>query len=199
ADVPLQSIAGLVFGGQEVRRGTLLEAAREIYQQTGTIPYPLLEKLKSDLAAANRNIRPGTLINAGKTITKLASGGNGPNGHDVTLRQEVDRLRGDIRSFMRRNKLKRCICINLTSTEPQLRITKSHGSLQEFDRSLDADRRSTIRPSSLYAYAAASLGLPFIHFTPSNAALVPAIQELFWQGRGNQAGNALADTVVVKN
>jgi myo-inositol-1-phosphate synthase len=179
ADVPLQSIAGLVFGGHEVRRGTLLEAAREIYQQTGTIPYPLLEKLKSDLAAANRNIRPGTLINAGKTITKLASGGNGPNGHDVTLRQEVDRLRGDIRSFMRRNKLKRCICINLTSTEPQLRITKSHGSLQEFDRSLDADRRSTIRPSSLYAYAAASLGLPFIHFTPSNAALVPAIQELF--------------------
>jgi len=179
SDIPLQPIDGLVFGGHEVRRGTLFQAASEIYQHTGTIPYPLLQELKTDLATANRNIRPGTLINAGKEIHKLASGGNGPNGRNRTLRQEIDRLRGDIQSFMKRNKLTRCVCVNLTSTEPALRISKAHGSLKDFERSLDADRRSTIRPSALYSYVAASLGLPFIHFTPSNAALVPAIRELF--------------------
>jgi len=179
AQVPLQPLEELVFGGHEVRRGTLAKAATEIYQNTGTIPYPLLEDLQPDLVATNQNIRAGTLINAGKEIQNLASGGNGPNGRNRTLRQEIDRLRRDIKGFMRRHKLERCVCINLTSTEPQLRITKAHESLKAFDRCLDADRRSLIRPSALYAYVAASLGLPFIHFTPSNATLIPAIRELF--------------------
>ncbi len=183
SNIPLQPLGGLVFGGHEVRRGTLYQAAREIYEHTGTIPYPLLEELKSDLVAANRNIQPGTLINAGKTITQLASGGNGPNGRDRTLRQEIERLRRHIQSFMRRHKLERCVCINLTSTEPQLQITKLHGSLQAFEKSLEANRRTAVRPSSLYAYVAASLGLPFIHFTPSNSTLTSAIQELFLKNK----------------
>jgi myo-inositol-1-phosphate synthase len=178
AEVPLQAIDGLVFGGHEVRRGTLFQAAAEIYQNNGTIPYPLLEELKPDLVDINRDIRPGTLINAGKTITSLAHGGNGANGRNRTLRQEIDRLRGHIKSFLRKHKLERCVCVNLTSTEPQLQIKKAHGSLKEFERVLDGDRQSMVRPSALYAYVAASLGLPFIHFTPSNA-LIPAIRELF--------------------
>ena len=177
--ISLQPLDGLVFGGHEVRRGTLFQAATEIYEHTGTIPYPLLQDLKADLARINKDIRPGTLVNAGKTITSLPGVDARMNGRNRTLRQETDRLRRDIRSFMRRHRLKRCVCVNLASTEPQLRLTNTHRSLAKFERAIDADRRTTIRPSSLYAYVSASLGLPFIHFTPSNAALIPAIQELF--------------------
>ena len=69
--ISLQPLDGLVFGGHEVRRGTLFQAATEIYEHTGTIPYPLLQDLKADLARINKDIRPGTLVNAGKTITSL--------------------------------------------------------------------------------------------------------------------------------
>ncbi len=185
--VPLASLPQLVFGGHEIRSGDLPQAAREIHDHTGTLPYPLLLKLGTDLKRVDGNIRRGSLVNAGRSITKLAgskasaqasaqAGAKTPD-----LRREIRRLQKDIREFMRRNKLKRCICVNLTSTEPQLRLAKAHQSLAAFDKAIDANRVNAVRPSSLYAYTAASLALPFIHFTPSNAALIPAIRELFEQ------------------
>ena len=69
--------------------------------------------------------------------------------------------------------------MNLTSTEPKLKQTRTHRSLAAFDKALDADQRSAVRPSTLYAYAAASVGAHFIHFTPSDATLIPAVRELF--------------------
>ena len=45
AKIPLQNLQGPVFGGHEVRRGSVQAAALEIHENTGTIPYPLLDKL----------------------------------------------------------------------------------------------------------------------------------------------------------
>jgi len=172
----LQGLDGLVFGGHEVRRGKIHDAAEEIHRQTGTIPFELIRSLKADLRKVDANLRPGCLVNAGKTITKL-SGTKVPKG--ATLRKEANRLMRDIQNFMKRNKLKRCVCVNLTSTEPKLRLTKSHNTSKGMEKILDENRETAIRPSAIYAYAAARLGLPFIHFTPSNAALVPGIRQIF--------------------
>ena len=87
--------------------------------------------------------------------------------------------RGRLAQELKRNKLKRCVCVNLTSTEPKLRLTKSHNTSKGMEKILDENRETAIRPSAIYAYAAARLGLPFIHFTPSNAALVPGIRQIF--------------------
>ncbi|MEE2886676.1 MAG: inositol-3-phosphate synthase [Planctomycetota bacterium] len=172
----LQGLDGLVFGGHEVRKGTIQDAADEIHKQTGTIPYELIRSLSADLRKITNNLRPGCLINAGKTITKL-SGTRVRKG--ATLRKEANRLVRDIKDFMVRNKLKRCVCVNLTSTEPKLRLTKAHDTARGIEKILDDNRTTAVRPSAIYAYAAAQLGLPFIHFTPSNAALVPGIREIF--------------------
>src|SRR5690606_7838672 len=137
--------------------------------------YPLLQELTDDLASIDRSVRPGTLVNAGRTILKLA--GSEPSG--APLRSEIERLSADIRAFMKRERLERCVCVNLTSTEPVLKLTRTHAKLAALDKAIDADRRSAVRPSTVYAYVAARLGLPFIHFTPSNAALIPAVCELF--------------------
>lgn len=176
AKLDLQGIDGLVFGGHEVRKGKLQESAEEIYRHTGTIPYELIQSLAADLRKVDKNIRPGCLINAGKTITKL-SGTKVAKG--TTLRKESKRIVKDIKEFMARNKLKRCVCVNLTSTEPKLRLTKAHQTPAGIESILDANRATAVRPSAIYAYAAAQLGLPFIHFTPSNAALVPGIRKTF--------------------
>jgi myo-inositol-1-phosphate synthase len=174
--IPLVPLGNLVFGGHEIRRGTLADSAREIHESTGTIPFPLLTALRADLARASKEIRPGCLVNAGRTIQGLASG---KPARAAPLRDEVRRLQRDIRTFRTRHRLARVICVNLTSTEPNLRLGRAHRTLAGLDAAIDADQRSAVRPSTIYAYVAASLGLPLIHFTPSNSALVPAVCELF--------------------
>ncbi len=174
--IELAGLGDLVFGGHEVRGGTLADAAREIYEATGTIPYPMLGALRRDFTEVDRDIRLGSLVNAGRTITKLAEAE--PPGQ-VDLRAEVGRLKDDIRRFMRRRRLRRCVCVNLTSTEPQLRLTGTHRDAAKLAQALERNRLGAVRPSLLYAWAAAELGLPFVHFTPSNAALVPAVRARF--------------------
>ena len=170
--VPLEN---LVFGGHEIRKGDIFEAACAIHQETGTIPYPVLQKLKRDLLRISGDIRRGCLVNAGRSILELANRKPQPG----PLRGEIRRLQRDIRQFMEKHKLERCICVNLISTEPQLTLTRTHKKLEAFEKALDRDCASAVRPSAIYAYVSATLGLPFIHFTPSNAALLPALRELF--------------------
>ncbi len=186
--VELPAVGDLVFGGHEIRSGTPLDAAREIHAQNGTIPRPVLDVISPDLRAYGRQLRPGSLANAGKTITRLAGEGRGAGEARETLRQQADRLIADIRQFQKRNRLDRVVCVNLVSTEPALRLTKTHRDLDALERAIDRDQRSAVRPSTLYAYAAASLGLPFVHFTPANGALIPAIRTLFERNSAPYAG-----------
>jgi myo-inositol-1-phosphate synthase len=123
AGLDLQGLDGLVFGGHEVRKGKLQESAEEIYRHTGTIPYELIKSLATDLRKVDKNIRPGCLINAGKTITKL-SGTKVAKGS--TLRKESNRVVKDIKEFMTRNKLKRCVCVNLTRFRTHPGCQSSH-------------------------------------------------------------------------
>ena len=181
----LAPLEGFVFGGHEIRKGTLAASAREIHQLNGTIPYPLLDALRDELAAVDRDIRPGTLVNAGATIRALTKpGARVPKQAPKTLRDEVDRMAGDIRRFVAKHRLTRCICVNLSSTEAPLTRKPAHRTTAALDELLDRpiDGRgvvSQVRPSTLYAYVAASLRLPLVHFTPSDGALIPAITELF--------------------
>ena len=176
-DIAWRPVDKMVFGGHEIRTSDYATAASEIHSKTGSLPPELVQKLKRDLNAQSKNVVRGVMPNAGATIEKLADGKPGR----TTLRQQVDKLRRDLRAFQRKHKLDRVVCVNLTSTEPNLRMGAAHRSLAAFERALDQDNQKAVRPSALYAYAAGSLGMPFVHFTPSNSALTPAIQELFEQ------------------
>jgi myo-inositol-1-phosphate synthase len=176
AAMPLPKLSAFVFGGHEIRSADLAGAALELSRREQTIPERIVQALASDLRAVSRRIRPGTLVNAGPAITAIA-GKRTPRPR--TLREEAARLSRDLVAFLRKEKLTSCVCVNLTSTEPPLVLGRAHESLAAFEQALDADRRDLVRPSTLYAYVAAKLGLPFLHFTPSNATLVPAVQELF--------------------
>jgi myo-inositol-1-phosphate synthase len=180
--IRLQPLSDIVFGGHEVRASDYFSAAREIQEKTGTLPLEMLQALRPDLREASKNVVSGFLPNAGRTINSIADadrkdqrkGTKGP-----TLRAQIEQVQADIRAFAKKNRLDRVVCVNLTSTEPPLRPQAAHKTLAAFDKAIDRNDVKAVRPSAIYAYAAASLGLPLIHFTPSNAAMVPAIRELF--------------------
>lgn len=185
ARVPLAPIQSLVFGGHELRAGDWNSAAAEMQQLNGTLPWPLLQALRADLKQQSRNLRRGCLPNAGRTITRLVGGAR----EERPLRQQLEQVQQDLRAFVKRHRLDSCVCVNLSSTEPPLRPSPAHRSLAAFERALDANRAAAVRPSSIYAYAAASLSLPFLNFTPSNGAVLPPIRALFEQNDTPFMGN----------
>jgi myo-inositol-1-phosphate synthase len=173
-----QPLAGIVFGGHEIRRGDYLSSATEIHGKNGTLPHSLVQPLRKELLDASKNVVSGVITNAGPTITSLADPGRNKQ---QRLRAQVEQVKSDIERFRRRHRLDRVVCVNLTSTEPPLTLGAAHRTLAAFDRAIDKNDVKAVRPSAIYAYAAASLGLPLIHFTPSNSAFLPAIRELFAQ------------------
>ena len=186
ADVPWRPIDKLVFGGHEIRESDYATAALEIHQKTGSMSPELIRVLKRDLASQSKNVVTGVMPNAGATIEKLAPKKaptrKGAAKKDApTLRAQIERIQRDLKAFKKKHRLERVICVNLTSTEPNLRLGAAHKTLAAFERAIDKNQTKSVRPSALYAYAAGSLGMPFVHFTPSNSALTPAIEELFAQ------------------
>src|SRR5688572_7625947 len=57
--VAFPKLADLVFGGHDVRKGTVYGTAFEIYRDTGTIPYDKLELIEDDLDAIDDDIKIG--------------------------------------------------------------------------------------------------------------------------------------------
>lgn len=199
AGIAWQPLAGMVFGGHEIRDSDYLSAATEIHGKTGTLPPSLLQPLRQDLEAASRNVVRGVMPNAGKTISGLA---DRERGSTLSLRAMVQRIERDLLAFKKAHRLDRVVCVNLTSTEPPVKPSPAHRSLAAFERAIARNDVRAVRPSAVYAYVAAKLGLPFVHFTPSDSALVPAIREAFtasgtpWMGRDGKTGETLVKSAL---
>lgn len=172
----LVGLNGLVFGGHDIRTISLFDSAYEIYRDTGSIDYEILLKIKEEIHEMGDEIRPGLCHNCGKAVDRIAQPGFLVETGD--LRQAIDRIREDIQSFRERHGLERVVAVNLASTEPILEVGEKHLRLEGLESLIDANRCDRIRASLLYAYAAMDAGCAYINFTPSNAALVPALEEL---------------------
>ncbi|MFI5837225.1 inositol-3-phosphate synthase [Micromonospora sp. NPDC051300] len=118
------------------------------------------------------------------------------------LRERVAHLRGDLARFRAETSAQQIVVVNLASTEarpdpasPTLR------TLAGFEAGLDADD-PVITPGLLYAYAALREGCPYVNFTPSLGADVPALLELAEQagvpvaGKDGKTGQTLVKTVL---
>lgn len=178
----------LVLGGCDLRRGTLLQSAEEIERANRSLHPTLLREVAPDLARIDAERTLGVACNPGRAIERLTGGGGAePNAAEprdpgappaATLREAVDRIRSDVRSFRERNALARVVVVNLASTEPPLAIGDDLATLAGLERAIDANRSDGLRSSALYSYAAISEGCGYVNFTPATAALAPAIVEL---------------------
>ncbi|HZZ71666.1 MAG TPA: inositol-3-phosphate synthase [Pirellulales bacterium] len=176
APLHLTDWKNFVVGGHEIRDVALFDEAMNMHSVSNAIDVDIINKSKNELTAVDKNIRPGTIVNVGSTIEKLAS--EAIRKLKETPRAAVERVQADLKAFATANKLDHVIMVNVSSTEPPVDATALPQRWKELNALLDKPAKCPLPASSLYAIAALDLGYSFINFTPSLGATPAAIQEL---------------------
>jgi myo-inositol-1-phosphate synthase len=195
-DLPAQ----FVIGGHDVRRSSFRQAVRQLHQQSNVFEISLIDSCLPDLDAWSENVRPGSVLNAGPTIARLADLPEAQRAD--TPRAAIDRIREDLETFRASQRLDQVVVVNVASTEPPFELGEAHASLDRLTAALDRRQPPVLPASSLYAWAAVDLGLPYINFTPSLGASFPAIHELARQrrtvlgGKDGKTGETLLKSVL---
>jgi myo-inositol-1-phosphate synthase len=157
----------LVFGGHDVITSPVAKKASQL-ADAGVVPARLVAALGTDLAEVEANLRPApTSATQAQVATAIAS---------------------DIAAFTERCQLDRVVVVNVASTEPAPEPHPAHASLAALTAALTTSDR-VLPPSSLYAYAAFRAGCPYVDFTPSTGARLPALAELADECRLHYAGH----------
>ncbi len=197
--VDLDGFDRFVVGGHDIRRGGFRQTVREMQQRAGVFDGTLVNGCLADLEGWEANVRPGTVLNAGPTISKLA---DLPEARQAeTPRAAIEQIKADIAAFRQSQKLDQVVVVNVASTEAPFELGEVH---QARERLLPAlEKRAAVLPaSSLYAWAALDLGLPYVNFTPSLGAAFPAADELSklrgapHGGRDGKTGETLMKSVL---
>lgn len=166
----LPPLDSLVFAGHDITDTPLPKRAAEL-AAAGVFPEQLLAPLEDELTAADREIRPGC-----------------PAGSTAPQEEAANSLAADIAAFRDREQLDRVVVVNVASTEPPATPHPAHHDLAALRHALRT-RSDVLPPSSLYAYAAFTAGCPYVDFTPSPGARLPALDELARAARLPYAGS----------
>jgi myo-inositol-1-phosphate synthase len=195
----LDAPTSFVVGGHEIRQGGFRQTIRELQQRSNIFEPALAQACEGDLEKWEANVRPGSVLNAGPTIAGLATRPEVLKSE--TPRQAIERIKADLQAFKQSQRLDQFVVLNISSTEPPFELGEVHQSLAALMPALD--RMPAVLPtSSLYAYAALDLGVPYINFTPSLGASVPALLELAEKrrtvtgGKDGKTGETLMKSVL---
>jgi myo-inositol-1-phosphate synthase len=175
AGVGFDDFDAFVVGGHDIRQSGFRQSVREMQERAGVFDAGTVNNCLADLEEWEPNVRPGTVLNVGPTIAKLA---DLPNlQRPDTPRAAIDQIKSDVASFREYHQLDQVVVINVASTEAPFELNDVH---QTRERLLPAlEKRAPVLPASaLYAWAALDLGLPYVNFTPSLGASFPAAEEL---------------------
>jgi myo-inositol-1-phosphate synthase len=201
AGLGLPELGDLVFGGHEIRDTDVHCAAREFAERAGILDPALLTVLAEDLAAVDREIRPGWMVNPSRAVEDLVRDGRVQAA--ASPRAVVEGIQRDIAAFQARHGLERVVVINVSSTEPPHRLPIEYGDLEAFRSMLGDDvPREGLTAGVLYAYAALDAGHPFINFTPSPGSTLPALRRLALErgvphmGSDGKTGETLVKTAL---
>jgi myo-inositol-1-phosphate synthase len=164
-----------VVGGHEIRRTGFRQTVAELQQRSNIFEHGLADACSPDLERWEANVRPGTVLGAGPTIVRLADLPEAQRSE--TPRAAIEQIQNDLRAFRQTHRLDQVVVVNVSSTEPPFETGEVHESLERLTAALDR-RQSPLPASSLYAWAALDLGMPYVNFTPSLGASCPALEEL---------------------
>ncbi|WP_326643935.1 inositol-3-phosphate synthase [Nonomuraea fuscirosea] len=160
-------IGDLVFGGHDVTSVPLEKKAAQL-AEAGVVPAALARAVQGDLAVIERDLRP---VPAAPTQAATAA----------AITADLDRFRRD-------HGLDRVVVVNVSSTEPVPPPHPAHATLTALRAALDGPG-PVLPPSALTAFAAFESGCPYVDFTPSTGARLPALAELALQRGLPYAGN----------
>jgi myo-inositol-1-phosphate synthase len=190
-DEQLAAYEGLVFGGWDLSDVDLASAARH---------HGVVDEARIQAAgAALTRIQPWPAA-GNKEFCRNISGTNviPVSGH----REAVATIQEDLRRFREEQALDGVVLVNLASTErrvdPSLPV---FSSIDAFEEGI-AGNDPAIGPAMLYAYAAILDGVPYVNFTPSVGADVPALIQLAAErgvpvaGKDGKTGQTMLKTVL---
>ena len=176
---PLASLDDLVFGAWDIFESNCYEAART----AGVLEPALLEQIRPDLEA----VRPWPAVFDQRYVKRL----NGPNVKQGRSKRDLaDQVVADIRRFKAEHELDRLVMVWCGSTEIYLTESAVHGSIEAFERGLEASD-DAIPSSMIYAYAAIKEGIPYANAAPNLSGDIPALVELAGRTRTPIAGKDL--------
>nr|WP_269328135.1 inositol-3-phosphate synthase [Kineosporia mesophila] len=169
----------LVIGGHDLAEVSMKGRAEELVQ-AGVLPAHALPLARPALEAVDARVCPG-----------VRGGG----------RDAIEQIQRDLLAFGDQHDLETVVVVNIASTEPLSPVLPVHEDLAALNQALDAGE-NPVPASALYAYAALDAGLPFIDFTPSMGAAIPALHELavergtVYAGRDGKTGETLVKTAL---
>ncbi len=172
AGAGLAGMEDLVFGGCDIRAP---EGSRDLFDTLAAVHPAIVLQIRDDLDAYRAGVIAGCARNCGEAIEKL---GGAPPSPGRSAIEEIESIRSNIALFRSGNDLNEVVVVNLASTEPPLELSPCHSDLSAFEQCLRHDEKDKVRASTLYSCAAILEGCAYINFTPSNAALPPAVVDL---------------------
>jgi myo-inositol-1-phosphate synthase len=193
--------SAFTIGGHEIRETTYAAEARQLREKSGVFTPQQLQEVQPALNEFNRRVRPGTLINVGRTIESLA-GGTALKTRGERPAAAIERITADLDEFRRDQKLEHVIVVNVSSTEPPVSEQARQLTWGTLKQKLDRDPASPVPASSIYAVAAMQSGCDYVNFTPSAGSDLPALEELALEeevlhvGRDGKTGETLLKAVL---
>ncbi|MFI7422564.1 inositol-3-phosphate synthase [Nonomuraea sp. NPDC049655] len=176
----LPGIGDLVFGGHDIS-STPLDKKAAALAEAGVVPDGLASAVQDALLGIEQDVRPlPVAATQGETARAIAA--------------DLDRFRAG-------HDLDRVVVINVSTTEPAPSPHLAHADLDALRSALDGPD-PVLPPSALAAYAALSAGCPYVDFTPSTGARLPALDALArekalpYGGHDGKTGETLVKSVL---
>ncbi|MEU4834190.1 inositol-3-phosphate synthase [Streptosporangium sp. NPDC023615] len=182
-DAGLPGLGDLVFGGHDIV-ATPLEKKAAALAGAGIVPARLVQALREELARVEEDLRQVPL--AGNAGNQAAT---------------AELIGADITGFRSRHDLERVVVVNVSTTEPAPVPHPAYADLELLEAEL-ASSRDLLPPSALTAYAAFRAGCPYVDFTPSTGARLPALDRLAalrglpYAGHDGKTGETLVKSVL---
>ena len=166
--VPLANLDDIVFGTWDVYPQNAYQAA--VYAEV--LKAKDIEPVREELMAI-KPLKAAFDRNYAKRL-------DGDNVKDCKTRWDmVLALQKDIQNFKKEHGCERVVVIWAASTEIYVPYDEAyHKTLEQLESAMKADDKEHIAPSMCYAYAALTVGCPFIMGAPNTTVDIPAMWEL---------------------
>ena len=188
--VPLQDLNKVAFGGWDIFKDNMYEAA----VHADVLDKNLLDKLKVPLS----KIKPMKAVFDKKYVKKL----NGTHVKKAKTKMDLAKaVMADIRRFKKANKCNRLVMVWCGSTEIYIEESAVHQTIEAFEKGLMKNSKQ-IAPSMIYAYAAIKMGIPYANGAPNLSCDVPALVDLAKKtgtpiaGKDFKTGQTLMKTIL---
>ena len=188
--VPLADLNDIVFGGWDIFEDNAYEAAKHAEVLTNED----LDKVKDELIA----IKPMKALFDQEFLKPL----HGTRVKSAPTKWELaEQVKEDIQNFKKETGVDRVVVIWCGSTEVFTPLGEVHKTLAAFEKGLK-ENHPAIAPSNIYAYAAVSLGIPYLNGAPNLTVDIPAMWDLAQKtqtpiaGKDFKTGQTMLKTVL---